>query len=78
MKITVIGAWGDIYANVNSIEDDGVSLLANSREDVCILSYGGDSELGNKAMKYARDMIISANYYNKDNVLINFYNFGEE
>ena len=78
MKITVIGFWGDIYTNVKSVEDDGGELYINSNKDVSILYYGIDRELGNRAMKYARDMIISANYYNKDNVLINFYNFGEE
>lgn len=78
MKITVIGFWGDIYTNVKSVEDNGVNLYINSNEDVSILHYGVDRELGNRAMEYARDMTISANYYNKDNVLINFYNFGEE
>lgn len=78
MKITVIGFWGDIYTNVKSVEDNGVNLYINSDKDVSILYYGIDCELGKKAMKYASDMIINASYYNKDNVLINFYNFGEE
>lgn len=78
MKITVIGFWGDIYTNVKSVEDNGVNLYINSNEEVSILYYSIDCELGKRAMKYARDMIINASYYNKDNVLINFYNFGEE
>lgn len=77
MKITVIGFWGDIYTNVKSVEDNGVNVYINSNEDVSMLYYGIDRELGNRAMEYARDMIISANYCNKDNVLINFYSFGE-
>lgn len=53
-------------------------MYINSDKDISILYYGIDCEWGKKAMKYARDMIINANYYNKDSVLINFYNFGEE
>lgn len=78
MKITVIGEWGDIYTDVKSLEDDGANLYINSNKDVSILCYGVDREWGKKAMRYARDMIINAGYYNKDNVLINFYKFGEE
>lgn len=78
MKITVISEWGDIYTNIDSIVDDGDSLLANSSEKVCIFCYANEGGLGEKAMKYARDMIINANYYGRKNVLINFYNFGKE
>lgn len=77
MKITVIGFWGDIYTNVKNVGDNGVNLYINSDKDVSILYYGIDCDLGKKAMKYARDMIINASRYNKDNVLINFYNFEE-
>lgn len=78
MEITVIGEWGDIYTNVKSIGDNGVNLYINSNEDVSILYYGVDCDLGEKAMRYARDMVISGNYYGRKNVLINFYEFGEE
>lgn len=79
MKITVITEKGMIINDAEIIYEEKADsairvAYSNTTDEECdFYVYKGENT--ESVMKYVRDLIINADYFNKDNVLINLYDF---